>query len=320
MNKIYKIIGSVALAAMLVSGLPDASAHAASAVTIENVDQALIEAAQNKLKEITGNTYSFSKAKAFGNDVEFEIEGQSYSQVIVDTEGTVNFISAQFKYKDLQNEKFKKELKDAWKKAFPKNNQELDLVIVNYMGSEGLKVNAGNDAGTIFLKNGKLEYSTIDVKDKDVPQPAKAAADAALAKIGGLKKKARSVSGMTIRPNQKPVYNLAYTTDKGNAWIDVEQGTNRIMTVNALALSDQLHKKDTKDREAIENKIKSYTVDQLLKTAAKQAKSIMSLNLSGYTAEKVEGNEDTVVFTKKGAPQVTGKFNSKGQFYYFEVM
>ena len=220
MNKIHKIIGSVALAAMLVSGLPDASAHAASAVT---------EAAQNKLKEITGNTYSFSKAEPFGNDVAFEIEGQSYSQVIVDAEGTVNFISAQFKYKDLQNAKFKKELKDAWKKAFPKNSQELDIVIVNYMNSEGLKVNTGNDA-------------------------------------------------------------------------------------------DQLHKKDTKDREAIENKIKSYTLDQLLKTAAKQAKSIMNLDLSGYAAEKVKGNEDTVMFTKKGAPKVQGKFNSKGQFYYFEVM
>ncbi|MCM3703328.1 hypothetical protein [Paenibacillus macerans] len=320
MNKIHKIIGSVALAAMLVSGLPDASAHAASAVTIQNVDQALIEAAQNKLKEITGNTYSFSKAEAFGNDVAFEIEGNSYSQVIVDAEGTVNIISAQFKYKDLQNAKFKKELKDAWKKAFPKNNEELDIVIVNYTDSEGLKVNTGNDAGTVYLTNGKLVYSTVDVKDKDVPQPAKAAADAALAKIGGLKKKVRSVSGMTMKPNQKPVYNLAYTTDKGNVWIDVEKGSNRILTVNAIALSDQLHRVNTKDREAIENKIKSYTVDQLLKTATKQAKSIMSLNLSGYTAEKVEGNEDTVMFTKKGAPQVQGKFNSKGQFYYFEVM
>ncbi|GJM70312.1 hypothetical protein HMSSN036_25280 [Paenibacillus macerans] len=320
MNKIHKIIGSVALAAMLVSGLPDTSAHAASAVTIQNVDQALIEAAQNKLKEITGNTYSFSKAEAFGNDVSLEIEGNSYSQVIVDAEGTVKIISVQFEYKDLQNAKFKNELKAAWKKAFPKNNEELDIVIVNYTDTEGLKVNTGNDAGTVYLTNGKLEYSTVDVKEKDVPQPVKAAADAALTKIGGLKKKARSVSGMTIKPNQKPVYNLAYTTDKGNVWIDVEQGTNRIMTVNAMALSDQLHKKDTKDREAIENKIKSYTVDQLLKTAAKQAKSIMNLDLSGYAAEKVKGNEDTVMFTKKGAPKVQGKFNSKGQFYYFEVM
>jgi hypothetical protein len=321
MKKFYKnVLSSTVIAATIISAgggmfVQSAQAAQAESATEQNVDQNLAKTVQENVKKILGETVQLGKAKDFGkNDyIQFPIEGKEMSQVIVSPDGTVNFISTHFYYKDLKGEKLKKQLSAAWKQAFPKDTKGIDMIIVNYSVDHGLQMNGGNDSsGTIYVTDGKLDYSVVEIQEKEVPAAAKKAAQQTLTKVG-LTKKVETVRSLTQKPGQKPMYNFSYSTDKGNAWIDIEKGTNKVMAVNAFALSD--YSKKNVDTDAVTKKIEQFSIESLMEKATKQFKAVMNVNLSGYSAAKDKNNPDTVIFTKKGSPTLLGKFNSDGTFY-----
>lgn len=319
MKKFYKnVLSSTVIAATIMSaggGMFVQSAQAAQAESAAElkVDQSLVNTVKENVKKLLGETVQLGKAKAFGDKggIVFPIEGKEMSQLIVKEDGTIDFISTHFKYKELKGDKLKKQLDTAWKQAFPKDKKGIDLIMVNYSTDHGLQMNGGNDlSGTIFVTNGKLDYSVVEVKE--VPAAAKKAAQQTLTKLG-LTKKAETVRSQTLKPGKKPVYNFSYSTDKGNVWIDIEKDTYKVMEVNAFALSDY-DKKDV-DIDAVTKKIEQFSIESLMEKATKQFKAVMNVNLSGYSAAKEKNNSDTLIFTKKGAPTLVGRFSSDGTFY-----
>ncbi|MFB5678409.1 hypothetical protein ACE3NQ_28500 [Paenibacillus terreus] len=319
MKKFYKnVLSSTVIAATIISaggGVFVQSAQAAQAESAAElkVDQSLVKTVQENVKKILGETVQLGKAKDFGkNDyIQFPIEGKEMSQVIVKEDGTIIAISTHFKYKELKGDKLKKQLDTAWKQAFPKDKKGIDLIMVNYSTDRGLQLNGRNDSsGTIYVTDGKLDYSVVEVKE--VPAAAKKAAQQTLTKLG-LTKKAETVRSQTLKPGKKPVYNFSYSTNKGNVWIDIEKGTNKVMEVNAFALSDY-NKKDV-DIDTVTKKIEQFSIESLMEKATKQFKAVMNVDLSGYSAAKEKNNSDTLIFTKKGAPTLMGKFSSDGTFY-----
>ncbi|BFH14950.1 hypothetical protein J6TS7_10740 [Paenibacillus dendritiformis] len=243
--------------------------------------------------------------------------GAGPEHVILDNDGKVAFLSHDLSYKEIEDEDFRSQLAAAWDEVFPNDSDKPENVNIWYFEHYSV-LRAGNETKTIYIVNGKLDYAVQRIKENDVPDSIKKTADRLFGKIGNFKNSTRTE--MTLKPKQKPVYNFVYKTDDGEVWVDVEKDTNRITRVFADPLSDQLYKLTSKEEDrSIAEKTKAHEMKKLLKTAVEQANEWMNLDLSGYNAVRHSVRDDTLIFTKEGAPSVTGMFNSKGTFYYFMI-
>ena len=327
MKKIFQILSVMLLASLMTSPISNVTVQAASAppegvqaIDPADVDPKAAEAAQAKLQEYTGNTYPFGTAlKGDDGSYMFTLQKSKTDQIIVNSKGTVDVLYIDIRYKELRNEQLKKQLDQAWSEIFPETGEPLENVNLHYMGGK-LSLRASNPKATIFMVDGKVNHALRQVQDKDIPANVLKTAEQTLASCGGLVKKTRALEGVTLRAGQPPVYNFLYTTNKGNVWIHIEEGTLQRTEVNLQALSDKLFEVTSKAKgDAVDKKLQSFKTNTLLKTAIKDAKAIMDLDLSGYSVKRAENRIDTLIFSKKGAPTVTGMFNSKGSFYYFKV-
>ncbi|RRJ64548.1 hypothetical protein EHV15_17660 [Paenibacillus oralis] len=329
MKKISQILSIMLLASLMTSPISNVTVQAASApseevkeINLADVDPKIADAVQAKLQELTGNTYPLGAVfKGDEGAYVFKLQKSQTDQVIVNSKGIADFVSIDISYDELGNEQLKKQLDQAWSEFFPDSSEPLENVNLWGGSVDDLRMWASNQVGTIYLVHGKVDHALRHVQDKDIPADVLKTAEKTLASSGGgLVKKTRTLEGVTLKAGQKPVYNFLYTTNKGNVWIHIEEGTLQRTEVNLQALSDKLFEVTSKAKgDAIDKKLQSFKTNTLLKAAIKDAKAIMDLDLSGYSAKRAKNRTDTLIFSKKGAPTVTGMFNSKGSFYYFRV-
>jgi|GEM_PF-5651955 len=344
-RNIYKVLSAAALAAIIAGAGVAGSVQAAPAaqagqkeraVGLENVDQKLIEAAQTKLKEYAKGSISFSKAepKEYNGEVlslSWQVNGNLAGSVYVKPDGKVVRVFLDLKYAQL-NDTIKSKLGTAWKQLYKKTAPGFTSLDVNYLdegGKGSTNIMAFCNDERITLVDGKLESGGGSLKS--VPATIQKAATQALSRVGAKAKGGPRIS-FSLKPNKKKVFDLEFSTNKGKIELKIEETTNRLLGIELgyISLIKELTEVNTEnakeETQAIRDKVNSYSLEELKKSAVKQAKEIMNLDLSGYSAGRNDDKNDSeyayydsVVFTKKGSPTVTGFFNSKGVFSGFRI-
>lgn len=345
-RNIYKVLSTAALAAIIagagaagsVQATPAAQAgqKEQAAVGLENVDPKLIGAAQTKLKEYAKGSISFSKAepKEYNGEVlslSWQVNGNLAGSVYVKPDGKVVRVFLDLKYVQL-NDTIKSKLGTSWKQLYKKTAPGFTSLDVNYLdegGRASTNIMAFCSNERITLVDGKLESGGGSLKS--VPATIQKAATQALSRVGAKAKGSPRIN-FSLKPNKKKVYELEFSTNKGKIELEIEETTHRLLGIQLgyISLIKELTEVSTENAEeetrAIRDKVNSYSLEELKKAAVKQAKEIMNLDLSGYSAGRHDDKNDSeyayydsVVFTKKGSPTVTGFFNSKGVFSGFRI-
>lgn len=340
-SSFYKVVSTAALAAIIAgtgaigaTGTVQAASAAEAGqteqtgkVNIKNVDKKLVDAAQAKLKEYAKGSVSFSKAETteYNGEVvslSWQKNGQLSGSVYVKPDGKVVRVYLDLKYAQL-NDTLKSKLSSAWKQLYQKAPSGFTSLDVNYLEDGSTDIMAFCNNERITLVDGKVESGGGSLKL--VPAAIQKAAAQALSRVGAKAKGSPRIY-YSLKPNKKKVYELEYSTNKGNIELEIEETTNRLLGIDLgyLSLIKELgnvsKENPGEETKAIQDKVKSYTLDDLKKSAVKQAKEIMNLNLAGYGAELKDVNTyPYVVFSKKGSPAVKGYFNSKGEFHSFVI-
>ncbi|RRJ66575.1 hypothetical protein EHV15_29355 [Paenibacillus oralis] len=344
-HNLYKVLSTAALAAIIAgtgaagaSGSVQAASIAEAAqteqtVNLKNVDQKLIDAAQTKLKEHAKGSVSFSKAETteYNGEVvslSWQKNGKLAGSVYVKPDGKVVRVYLDLKYAQL-NDTLKSKLGTAWKQLYKKTAPGFTKLDVNYLEDGSTDIMAFCNNERITLVDGKVKSGGGSLKS--LPAVIQKAATQALSRVGAKAKGSPRIY-FSLEPNKKKVYGLEYSTNKGDIELEIEETTNRLLRIDLgyMSLTKELTEVSTEngkeETKAIRDKVNSYSLDELQKSAVKQAKEIMNLDLSGYKAARNDEDNDSeyayhdsVVFTKKGAPTVTGFFNSKGVFSGFRI-
>ncbi|CAI6079924.1 hypothetical protein PAECIP112173_02747 [Paenibacillus sp. JJ-100] len=230
-----------------------------------------------------------------------------------------NFHSGMISFDDIKDQEFKSQLQRVWDEIFPQGGKINDVVMYQYMPDQ-YKIEAMNENRSITFLQGNWTYASQPIRENQVPDATKDAADQVFNKLGDFKQTKRSVSRMILRPDQNPVYKFVYKTNKGTVLVDVQKNTNQITRLVAFPLSDQLDKLDDKNKynELVEQ-TRSIELDKVREETVKQAKAWMNLDLADYSVSKKEYRFDTLEFTKSGSPDVTAVYTSKGKIYYIEI-
>ncbi|WP_194543798.1 hypothetical protein [Paenibacillus sp. JZ16] len=345
-HNFYKVLSTAALAAIIAgSGAMETAemvqaasgpqtGQAKQTININNVDQKLVMAAQTKLKEYVNESVSFNKAETTDYNGEvvslsWQKNGKLAGSVYVKPDGKVVRVNLDLKYVQM-NGTIKSKLNTAWKQLYKKTAPGFTKLDVNYLqeGAGSTDITAFCNNERITLVNGKVVSGGGSLKS--LPAATQKAANQALSRVGAKAKGSPRIH-FSLKPNKKKIYDLEYATNKGKIELEIEETTNRLLSIDLgyLSLINELgnvsNENPGEETQAIREKVNSYSLDELKKAAVKQAKEIMNLDLSGYSAarEKDSGDpsafHDSIIFIKKGSPTITGYFNSKGVFSGFTI-
>ncbi|WP_152961823.1 hypothetical protein [Aneurinibacillus migulanus] len=297
-----------------------------SVTSLKDVDSKIVQAAQKKLEEITGKTYTFSKNEPWSiredSGWSFEVQGLEHSQVMVKKTGEVQNVFLDVKWNDLKDS-LKQEMKAALQQVFPGSNLQVDEVNLSVQYGDfpanhpikngAVYMHADIDKTSITLENGKLITIFKSLTPEEVDKAALKAAEGVFVGLNslGLQKKPLKTSSLTVKDG-KEIYTFTFSDSdtESPVFIVVEKGTNKIMNIQARGLEDT-----TAEYATVRDKLEGYSEQQLLKQATVQAKQLLSMDLTGYKVSKAPQMLNAVYFTKKGTPTLVGQYNSKGQFY-----
>ncbi|MGZ0038906.1 hypothetical protein [Paenibacillus ottowii] len=197
--------------------------------------------------------------------------------------------------------------------------QTFDQVFVDKNGNiTDAHVEAGNL--TLMIKNNKLDHTVEDVDTSKADKAALKAAEGVFEALDGVTKGELKHISLITKGNKKVFEFMFQNGDKENpVWIQVEKGSNQVMSINTRILADKLFGKDKAEVDKVKQKLKSFTEDQILELAQKQAKELLNIDLTGYKVIKNTRMDGRVTFEKDQSPKLSGDFNSKGQFYFLKV-
>lgn len=233
--------------------------------------------------------------------------------------GNKKFHLGMIRFDDIEDQAFKSQLQRVWNEIFPQG-EEINDVIMHEYEKDKFHIEARNENRSIQFDEGNWYYAAQPIGENQVPDAAKDAADHIFNKVGDFEQSKRSVSRMILRPHQNPVYKFVYNTSEGSILIDVQKNTNKITSIVAFPLSDQLNKVEDKNkyRDLVE-KTKAIELHKIREEAVKQAKSWMNVDLADYNVSKLEYRFDTLTFSKAGSPDITALFTSKGTIYSIKM-
>lgn len=236
-----------------------------------------------------------------------------------DLNGNKKFHTGLIRFEDIEDQAFKSQLQKVWGEIFPQGEEIQEVIVYEYQ-ADTYHIEARNENSSIEFDRGNWTIARQTIRESQVPDDTKEAADRVFNKVGDFRLSKRSVSQMILRPNQNPVYKFVYETNQGSVLVDVQKNTNEITRVLAFPLSDHLYKlQDQQKYSEIVEQTKALELDTLHKEALKQAKAWMNLDLTGYSVAKPESRFDTLTFTKAGSPVVTALFGSKGTIYCIQI-
>ncbi|AUO06534.1 hypothetical protein NS115_16835 [Paenibacillus jamilae] len=173
---------------------------------------------------------------------------------------------------------------------------------------------------TFMIKNNKLDHTVEDVDTSKADKTALKAAEGVFGALDGVTKGNLKHISLIAKGNKKVFEFMFQNGDKESpVWIQVEKGSNQVMSINTRILADKLFGKDKAEVDTVEQKLKSFSEDQILELAQKQDKELLNVDLTGYKVIKNTQMHGRVTFEKDHSPKLSGDFNSKGQFYSLKV-
>lgn len=325
MNKHIKMVTILTAAGLLLNSTPALTGHthaaqthssAAAVSSLKKIDAKLLTEAQNSLKEVTGKSYSFSKAEKWstGNDTGWTltIKGVKNGYVNI-VNNKVDTIQLEQKWADLQNT-YKQTLKSVLKELNVETLPD-SVSLYKYAGSGKLEMFASVNNHYITLLDGEIKRVMSTMPLESVSQDMLDAANAAVESFNGISL-GKLTKAAYVKGQDSNHVELQFEGDspKTPVFINIEEGAHRITKIEVTSLQDSV----TEFTKGY-NKLISYSENKLLQAAIPVAKGVLNLDLSDYKISKDKDRPGVVQFTKKNAPSVNGMYNSKGQFYLFET-
>ncbi|MED4953772.1 hypothetical protein ABEO75_12505 [Paenibacillus macerans] len=334
MKNYQKTIAMLTVTALLLGAAP-ALAHQAAAASaktgaaskssaLKGVSAQQISTAQKKLKEVTGKTYTFSKAEKWTQDKnsgwDLQIKEVAHGQVSL-TNGQVDMITLDQKWADLKDT-YKQQIQSALKLANADGTEPPDTVTLT-IGYSSKYINPGKlelftQAGNTYLTllDGKVKRIMSPLAPEEVPKAALQETDKITEGLGGVTKGELIKASAVLNAKGEKTYELQFSSQdkKSPIFVNIKEATGQITKVEVSSLADS-----AADYSKGYNKLKNYTAKQLSENAKSSAQHFLNIDLTGYTAAKDEKNPGTAVFSKKNAPSIKGQYNTKGQFYNLEL-
>ncbi|MCA1293303.1 hypothetical protein LBW89_09755 [Paenibacillus sp. alder61] len=334
MKNVQKTIAMLTVTGLLLGAAPSLTAPAAAAPAKTNaaskasalngISANLIKAAQAKLKEVTGKTYTFSKADKWteGKNTSWVLQVKEAANSEVDIfNDKVAYISVVQKWADLKDT-YKQQINAALKLAdaeATKTPETVTLTIgytAEYANPGKLELFASVGDQFLTLLDGKAKRIMSPLQVEEVPESALQAADKVAEGLNGVKKGNLLKASVVLNGKGEKSYELQFASDDANnpIFINLKEATGQITKVELSSLEDS-----SSDYTKGYSQLKGYTEAQLLKNASPQALKLLNIDLTGYKAAKDKDHPGSIVFTKTNAPTVKGTYNTKGQFYNLEL-
>jgi ribosomal protein L5 len=330
MNKkiIFPILGVALLSGSLLGYQSLVQADAPNNVNINvsqdiKLDQKLMQTAQDKLKELTGNTYTLIQGTATKDSIHLKRENFKDDIIAYKANGKLETISIKINYEDLNGGKYQTKLKETWAALFP--GEEPKYVNISesiyYVGT--ISSNAMQNKQIYMQENG--EAYGVNYAPDDAPASVQKEADLVLSKLtDGKVKQGTELNRMFVRDGKPNVYQYKYKSEAMEVSFAIEEQTLELLQadVNHTDGKGVDSYEEFQEREKEKSaKIKKLTLDTLMKNAMKDAKTMLDLDLKGYKGARGANawDEDYMTFTKEGAPSVSARFNKDGSFRSFTI-
>ncbi|CAI6079932.1 hypothetical protein PAECIP112173_02749 [Paenibacillus sp. JJ-100] len=331
MNKkrILPIIGVTLLSGSLLGCQTPVQADASNPVNIKasqdvKPDQKLMQQAQNKLKELTGNTYTLTQGTGMKGFVNFQREGFKKDSISYkEANGKLDSLNININYEDLNGGKYQTKLKETWKALFPGEEPKHVDISESIYRVGTISSNAKQNKQVFMEDNGKV-FGVNYAPDKAPASVQKKATQVISNLTNGKIKKGEKLDRVFVVDGKPNVYKYKYTSKTMTVTFAIEDETLELLHTGAfdssgksVASYDEFQKKEKSKDE----KIKKLTLDTLTKNATRDAKKMLNLDLKGYKGTRGTNAWDNniLTFTKKGAPTVTATVDSNGSFTEFTV-
>lgn len=334
MKNVQKTIAMLTVTGLLLGVAPSLSTPASAAPAQTNaasktsalngISANLVKAAQAKLKEVTGKTYTFSKADKWteGKNTSWvlQVKEAAYSEVNISND-QVAYISIVQKWADLKDT-YKQQINAALKLAdvgSTKTPETVTLTIgytAEYANPGKLEMFASAGDQFITVLDGKVKRIMSLLQVEEVPESALQAADKVTEGLNGIKMGKLLKASVVQNGKGEKSYELQFAGNdsKNPIFVNLKEATGQITKVELSSLQDS-----PSDYSKGYSKLKGYTEAQLLKNASPQALKLLDIDLTGYKAAKDQNHPGYIVFSKTNAPTVKGTYNTKGQFYNLEL-
>lgn len=271
-------------------------------------NQKLMQQAQDKLKELTGNTYTLIPGTAMKDGMSFKRENFKYD-IISYKNGKPEHIGININYEDLNGGKYQTKLKETWAALFP--GEEPKYVNISesiyYVGT--ISANAMQNK-QVYMKESEQAYGVNYAPDAAPASVQKKAAQVISRLTNGKIKTGAKLDRVYVREGKPNVYQYKYQSKSVNTGFAIEEQTLQLLQAGV----------DQKE-QAKGAKAKQLTLDALMKNATKDAKRMIEFDLKGYKGARGTNTWDKneMTFTKKGAPTVTATVEANGSFNDFVV-
>ncbi|WP_339275394.1 hypothetical protein MKY59_30840 [Paenibacillus sp. FSL W8-0426] len=330
MNKkiIFPIIGAALLSGSLLGFDTSNQSNAYNNVN-SNIEQGAkseqtpMQKAQDKLKELTGNTYTLIQGTATKDAIQFKRENFKDDIIAYNMNGKLETFSIKINYEDLNGGKYQTKLKETWKALFPGEEPKYVNISESIYYEGTISSNAMQNKQIYMQENGDV-YG-VNYAPDNAPASVQKKADQVFSKLtDGNVEQGAKLDRMYVLDGKPNVYQYKYKSKTMNVSFAIEEQTLELLQVD-------VHHTDGKGVDSYEEfqerekekstEMKKLTLDTLMKNAMKDAKTMLDLDLKGYKGERSADawDEDYMTFTKEGAPSVTARFNKDGSFSSFTI-
>jgi len=327
-KKIFPILGVALLSGSLLGCQTPVEADSPYKVNInasQNVkaDQKLMQQAQDKLKELTGNTYKLIQGTAMKDFVSFKRENFKNDVITYKKNGKLESININVNYEDLNGGKYQTELGKTWEALFPGEAPKYVSISESNYSVGTISSNAKQNKQVYMTE--KEQAHGVNYAPDDAPASVEKKAAQVLSKLtNGKVKQGAKLDRVFVRDGKPNVYQYKYKSKTMNASFAIEEKTLELLQAGVYhsnGKSIDNYKEFQKNEKEKDAKIKKLTLDTLMKNAVKDAKTMLNLDLKGYKGARGTNawDKDQMTFTKKGAPTVIGTVDTDGSFNEFIV-
>ncbi|GBK64376.1 hypothetical protein HMSSN036_45890 [Paenibacillus macerans] len=286
-------------------------------------EQTLMQKAQAKLKELTGNTYTLIQGTATKDSIHFKRENFKDDIIAYKADGKLETISIKINYEDLNGGKYQTKLKETWAALFPGEEPKYVNISESIYYEGTISSNAMQNKQIYMQENGEV-YGVNYAPDNASASVQKKAAQVLSKLTDGKVKQGAKLDRMFVRDGKPNVYQYKYKSEAMEVSFAIEEQTLELLQADVYHTDGkgvdnyEAFQEREKEKSA---KIKKLTLDTLMKNAMKDAKTMLDLDLKGYKGARGTNawDENHMTFTKEGAPSVTARFDKDGSFNSFII-
>ncbi|RRJ66718.1 hypothetical protein EHV15_30150 [Paenibacillus oralis] len=286
-------------------------------------EQTLMQTAQAKLEELTGNTYTLIQGTATKDSIHFKRENFKDDIITYKKNGKLEDIGININYEDLNGGKYQTKLKETWEALFPGETPKYVSISESIYRVGTISSNAKQNKQVYMEDNGELHG--VNYAPDDAPVSVQKKAAQVLSKLtNGKVKQGAKLDRMFVRDGKPNVYQYKYKSKTMDVSFAIEEQTLELLQAgvhHSNGKSIDNYEEFQKEEKAKDAKIKNLTLDTLMKNAVKDAKTMLNLDLKGYKGARGTNawDKDQMTFTKKGAPTVIATVDTDGSFNDFIV-